>query len=270
MFQNHNMFGEWVSDINSIACDFATANHIVIHNFFTDDAAKAISSEFGTPNVDDGWFEYSNPIEKKFAKNTNLGKHTTDTFNVLQSQEFVEMVSRISGINNIEADPHLHGAGIHAYPPGGHLSVHLDYSLHPVTGKERRLNLLVFLNEDWKKEYEGELLLMNDIDAKDEDIVKVSPTWNTAILFKTTDDSFHGLPIPTKTDEFRKSLAIYYVSDPRPDATMRLKAKFISFRHVPHEKLQKLYDIRPFRRIEPEDLEDWPDWQEEGKANGLW
>jgi Rps23 Pro-64 3,4-dihydroxylase Tpa1-like proline 4-hydroxylase len=268
MSQNNNMFGEWISDINSISCDFATVGHVVIHNFFADDAAKAISSEFGTPNVDDGWFEYKNPLERKFAKNTNLGKQTTDTFDVLQSPEFVDLVSRISGIPDIEADPHLHGAGIHAYPPGGHLSVHLDYSLHPVTGKERRLNLLVFLNEDWKEEYGGDLLLMNDINAKDEDIVKVSPTWNTAILFKTTDDSFHGLPIPTKTDEFRKSLAIYYVSDPRSDATMRQKAQFFPFRHVPHEKLQKLYDIRPLRRIDPEDL--WEGWEEEGKENGLW
>jgi Rps23 Pro-64 3,4-dihydroxylase Tpa1-like proline 4-hydroxylase len=267
------MFGEWISDINSISCDFATAKpfeHVVIRNFFADDVAKAISSEFGTPSIDDGWFEYRNPLERKFANNMNLGKQIADTFDVLQSPEFVELVSRISGIYNIEADPHLHGAGIHAYPPGGKLDLHLDYSLHPITGKERRLNLLVFLNEEWKKEYGGELFLMNDLDARDEDITKVSPTWNTAILFKTTDDSFHGLPIPTKTAEFRKSLAIYYVSDPRPDATMRQKAEFFPWRHIPHEKLRKLYDIRPMRRIEPEDLEDWPDWQEEGKANGLW
>jgi hypothetical protein len=178
------------------------------------------------------------------------------------------MVSRISGINNIEADPHLHGAGIHAYPPGGKLDMHLDYSLHPVTGKERRLNLLVFLSENWKEEYGGDLILTDDINAKDEDIVKVSPTWNTAILFKTTDESLHGLPIPTKTIEFRKSLAIYYVSDPRPDATMRQKAQFFPWRHDSSDKLNKLYDIRPMRRITPEDL--WETWEEEGRENGLW
>ena len=115
--------------------------------------------------------------------------------------------------------------------------MHLDYSIHPVSGMERRLNLLVFLTEDWNRMYGGDLILTTDIHAPDDVIKKVTPMWNTAVLFRTTDDSIHGLPTPTTTDKFRKSLAIYYVSPPRENATMRKKHDFIEDRLCGHASL---------------------------------
>ena len=29
--------------------------------------------------------------------------------------------------------------------------MHLDYSIHPITGMERRVNVIVYMNEDWRK-----------------------------------------------------------------------------------------------------------------------
>ena len=37
--------------------------------------------------------------------------------------------------------------------------MHLDYSIHPISGKERRVNLIVYLNKDWKEEFLGEVQL---------------------------------------------------------------------------------------------------------------
>jgi len=263
-------FGEWTKDIKTISEKFSSNvpfPHVVIENFFSEQCAREIASEFGTPGGKD-WFEYKNPLERKFAKNVNLGDRTKAVFDILQSPEFVGAMSDISGVQDLMADPHLHGAGIHAYPPGGKLDMHLDYSVHPVTGMERRLNLLVFLTEDWSQECGGDLILSTDIHASDDEIKKVTPAFNTAILFRTTDDSIHGLPTPTTTDKFRKSLAIYYVSPPREEATQRKKAKFFPWRHSPHKKLQNLYDIRPHRRIECDDL--WEGWENEGKVSGNW
>jgi len=263
-------FGEWTKDIKTISEKFSSAvpfPHVVIENFFSEQCAREIASEFGTPGEKD-WFEYKNPLERKFAKNVNLGDRTKAVFDILQSPEFVGAMSDISGVQDLMADPHLHGAGIHAYPPGGKLDMHLDYSIHPVSGMERRLNLLVFLTEDWTQECGGDLILTTDIHAPDDVIKKVTPMWNTAILFRTTDDSIHGLPTPTTTDKYRKSLAIYYVSPPREGATQRKKAQFFPWRHIPHTKLQNLYDIRPHRRIEDSDL--WEGWENEGNASGKW
>jgi len=263
------MFGNWINNISDISKQFSSASpfpHVVINNFFDQNTAKKISEEFGVPN--DSWHEYKNPLERKFAKNANLGKHTTEMFDILQSDKFVNIMSSISGIQDLMTDPHLHGAGIHAYPPGGKLDMHLDYSVHPISGMERRLNLLVFLSEDWNKECGGDLILTTDIHASDDVIKKVSPMWNTGILFRTTDDSIHGLPYPTTTDKYRKSLAIYYVSPPREGVTQRKKAQFFPWKHAPHKKLQNLYEIRPHRRIEDSDL--WEGWESEGKFSGNW
>ena len=264
------MLGNWVENINVISEKFSSAvpfPHVVIENFFSEQCAHDIAAEFGTPGEKD-WHFYNNPLERKFAKNVNLGDRTTTVFDILQSPQFVEMMSDISGVQDLMADPFLHGAGIHAYPPGGKLDMHLDYSIHPISGMERRLNLLVFLTEDWTPKDGGDLILTTDIHAPDDVIKKVPPMFNTAILFRTTDDSIHGLPTPTTTGKFRKSLAIYYVSPPREGATQRKKAQFFPFRHIPHEKLQNLYDIRPHRRIENSDL--WEGWENEGRKTGLW
>jgi hypothetical protein len=65
----------------------------------------------------------------------------------------------------------------------------------------------------------------------------------------------------------RQSCAIYYVSEPRPNVTQRYKASFVPLPGQPvEERLQKLYDIRKDRLIQPSDL--WPSWRENGY--GFW
>jgi hypothetical protein len=51
-------------------------------------------------------------------------------FEYLQTEEFIKY------IEDLEIDPYLHGAGIHAYPNNGKIDIHLDYNIHPITKKE--------------------------------------------------------------------------------------------------------------------------------------
>ncbi len=59
-------------------------------------------------------------------------------------------------------------------------------------------------------------------------IAKIAPMFNRAVLFRTSDISWHGMPDPVLCPEgqARKSLAIYYMSEARPEATPRFKAMF--------------------------------------------
>ena len=41
----------------------------------------------------------------------------------------------------------------------GRLEMHLDYSIHPISGMERRVNLIVYLNSDRQQEWGGDLRL---------------------------------------------------------------------------------------------------------------
>jgi hypothetical protein len=274
---DHNTyFGDWyTTDSKDLAATFNTNKPypcIVIDNFFNDTFIKQIASEF-PPLSNPAWMKYHNPIEKKFALNDLAALPSTrSAFDLLQSDAFLEKMQSISQIHDLEIDPHLHGGGLHYHPRGGKLDMHLDYSIHPITGKERRLNLIVYLNHEWQSGWGGEIQLWDD--DFQHCVQAFEPSWNRAVLFRTSDLSFHGLPNPIACpdDTGRKSLAIYYVSPPREGVTHRLKAEFrpLPGQPVP-EALRALYDIRVNRRITDEDLETiYPGWETDEAGKGYW
>jgi Rps23 Pro-64 3,4-dihydroxylase Tpa1-like proline 4-hydroxylase len=268
------MFGNWIHDIPSLTQKFQAAEpfeHVILENFLQEDLAKALTVAFPTPEREKNivWHQYDNPLEQKFAcndfENPGLSRYKS-VFDRWQLEETVELFRQITGISDLEPDPFLHGAGIHTSPTRGKLDIHLDYSIHPLSGKERRLNLIYYLNETWDETWGGNLQLR---DPSLTQIKEIPLKWNTAVLFRTCDISYHGFPEPMRCPpaEFRKSLAIYYVTPPRQEASHRFKAKFVPLPGQPvSDKLKKLYDIRPERRITENDL--WEGWREEGE--GYW
>ena len=106
---------------------------------------------------------------------------------------------------------------MHQIVRGGKLAVHADFNKHPVTKLDRRLNVLIYLNEDWQEEYGGHFELW-DRSVK-QCMKKVAPIFNRLMVFTTTDISFHGHPDPLNcpADRTRKSLALYYYTNGRPD-----------------------------------------------------
>lgn len=189
----------------------------------------------------------------------------------MQSDEFINLIKQITDIPNLEKDPYLHGAGLHYHPRNGKLDMHLDYSLHPKFKKERRVNLIIYFNSQWEDEWMGHTQLWNEYFTKCEK--KIKPKFNTALLFKTNDISYHGLPTPLKCPNNigRKTFAIYYLSDISSNfKNIRYKAKF---RPLPdqqvNDKLLKLYKIREERIITKNDLDNiYPEWENDG--NGYW
>ena len=57
------------------------------------------------------------------------------------------------------ADPELSGGGLHQIKRGGVLKIHTDFNKHPKIDIDRRLNLLLYLNENWHESYGGKLEL---------------------------------------------------------------------------------------------------------------
>jgi Rps23 Pro-64 3,4-dihydroxylase Tpa1-like proline 4-hydroxylase len=208
------------------------------------------------PAVNDEWYRYENPIEKKWAyKHTRFPPAIQRVYDRLHSYEFVTTLRELSGIPDLEVDPHMHGAGLHAYGRGDKLDLHLDYSVHPISGKERRLNLILYLTPDWKPEYGGELELWHsDLSSCG---ARLPPTFNTAVLFRTSDISYHGIPHPIQCPQgmFRRLLTVFYVSPSRPGIQERRKASFIPLPGTtPSEGLLKLYEIRKTRLLTADDV----------------
>ena len=207
-------------------------DHCVVDNFFTDEMASILSNDF--PAFDDPILhQYDNPIEiKKVSNLWNIFPPTTyEVFSDLNSPDFVSYLSDISGIDPLYADNGLNGGGWHMLNNGGKLNPHLDYSMHPKLPLQRKINLIVYLNKNWKEGWGGELgLWSSENDGKSpKKIETIVPCfYNRAIFFDTTMHSWHGLynVVNSPEDEFRKSLAIYYLTTPPSDVDKRGKALF--------------------------------------------
>lgn len=268
------ILGNWITNIKHYASLYKNAKpfeYVIINNFFDDSFANELLEIIPSPlNNDINWHHYDNPIEQKFSLNKfdNYPK-IQDLYSSLSKPDFIKLMKEITEINNLESDEYLHGAGIHAYPNKGKLDMHLDYNIHPISGKERRINLIIYMNKDWKVDYGG------SIELYDKDMNKIKeemPLFNTAIIFRTSDISYHGLPKPIKCPDniYRKSIAIYYVSEPRDNLTKRYKAEYYSQINQPvTNSLSELYKIRKNRLITTEDLNNYyPNWRNDG--NGFW
>jgi len=180
----------------------------------------------------------------------------------------IQRFRTLTDINDLTYDEYLHGAGLHCHPRYGKLNIHLDYEKHPYSGKERRLNVIYFLSKNWNPEWKGSNELW---DAKVTQCVqKTEVVFNRAIIFKTNDISWHGLPEPIQCPDkiCRMSLAYYYVSPlntSKDEKEYRKKAKYTRRPcDPPCAQLDQLFEIRSLRRIEPEDRPHYfPNWSKE-------
>src|SRR6185436_17882303 len=150
--------------------------------------------------------------EKKLASKleSQLGERTRRFIWGLNSQVFLTYLETLTGIEGLIPDPHLFGGGLHQIVPGGFLKVHADFNRHEKLKLDRRLNVLIYLNRDWKEEYGGHLELWNRDMSRPER--RVLPLFNRCVVFSTTDFSYHGHPDPLRCPEgrTRKSIAMYY------------------------------------------------------------
>jgi Rps23 Pro-64 3,4-dihydroxylase Tpa1-like proline 4-hydroxylase len=192
--------------------------HIYFEDFFNPAFLNLVREEF--PDLSKlNTFHYNNPNEKKFASKgeADMGPNTRQLIHFLQSETFLKFLQELTSIKEtLLGDPYLVGGGLHEIKAGGLLKVHADFNKHALTGLDRRLNILVYLNKDWKEEYGGHFELWNR--QMTNCAKRILPTFNTLAMFSTTDTSYHGHPDPLTCPEgnSRKSIALYYYSNGRP------------------------------------------------------
>lgn len=188
--------------------------HIVLEDFLDPEAAMRGAQEF--PAIDPDWISYVHVNERKWANTqpSTWGPEMQAILAELQSPEFVQFLSELTGIEHLVADETLEGGGLHQSPTGGYLNVHADFTVHPKRRTWlRRVNLLVYFNPAWLAEYGGDLELWSrDMQRMER---KISPVLNRAVIFNTDMDSFHGHPEPHTCPPgmARQSLALYYFTE---------------------------------------------------------
>lgn len=203
--------------------------HLVIDDFLEPDILRQVVDAF--PSVDDlKWlrrdamsvtgrvaqakkFDFALG-KKELAEEMELDPLLRYLMLELNSGTFLYFLQALVGIPELIADPKMWGGGLHQTLPGGMLRVHADFLKHPIYRFDRRLNVLLFLNEDWQPEYGGNLELWAPDMSRC--VRELAPVANRCVIFTTTDSSYHGYtqPIACPPDMSRKSIAMYYYTIP--------------------------------------------------------
>ena len=154
---------------------------------------------------------------KRYCSNwSNLPPTVSELISEASKPKFLHWLEDLTNERCLMADPYLRGGGIHSIRRGGFLKVHADFNWHEDLQIYRRINLLLYLNIEWKPSWKGDLELWGrDLKHCSK---RIQPLFNTMVVFTTDDKSFHGHPHPLQSPEnvTRNSLALYYYSAKKP------------------------------------------------------
>lgn len=211
-------------------CNRKPYDYCIVDNFFESTVAKALENEF-PKYKDKNWFEYKNSLEHKKALNdwNKFPPLTYQAFMMLNSPQMIKLLEQYLHIP-LFPDMGLHGGGWHIHGTGGNLNPHQDYSIHPKCGLQRKLNIIIYLSQELNPSiHNGHLGLWShnkNTNQPKELIFEVEPVFNRAIIFDTTQNSWHGMSKKLNVPKgiYRKSLAVYYLTKPSNKSQNNQKA----------------------------------------------
>ncbi|CAN7424332.1 2OG-Fe(II) oxygenase [Knoellia sp. LjRoot47] len=201
-----------------LAGEYASAQpfpHVVLDGVLTQDAFRQAVAEF--PAIGDPfWKGYLHVNETKYGNTQpdTWGPTLNAVAREFVSPEFVTFLEELTGIPNLLPDWTMDGGGLHQTLRGGHLNVHADFTTHHVKENwSRRVNILLYLNDEWREEWGGQLELWDSQMTAAQ--AKVQPAGNRMLVFTTSHDSFHGHPDALTCPEgmARRSMALYYFTE---------------------------------------------------------
>ncbi len=213
-----------VRDAARIAEQFAPRKpfrHVVIDDFLSADYARRLLEEFpdferGNARNEAGELANKSTVERI----RELGLPYRELDDLIKSSGFLELIGKLTGIENLLYDPWYFGGGTHENREGQDLDPHVDFNRHPIENWHRRLNLIIYLNPEWQDNWGGSLEIHTDPRAGDNRTQLITPLFNRCVIFETTETSWHGFSRISLPDEkkalSRRSIALYFYSADRP------------------------------------------------------
>lgn len=185
--------------------------HVVMDDLLERDLLDDVLAEFDGMDRS-RWHHTERETERKSSTEDfqHFGPATRGLISQLNAAPFLWFLEQLTGITGLIADPHLRGGGLHEIRRDGALGVHADFNFYPRLGLYRRLNLLLYLNRDWREEWGGHLELWDRGGVAC--ARRIAPIFNRAVIFDTSNFSYHGHPQPLACppERARKSVALYY------------------------------------------------------------
>jgi 2OG-Fe(II) oxygenase superfamily len=204
----------------SLSGDYCFADpfpHIVLDDFLPEVMIRQAIDHFPKETLrSDVKFEsgYAGLHKRQILPN-DCDAGTQSLFHFFNSQPMLQFLEGLSGIQSLIPDPYFAGGGYHETSRGGKLGIHADFRVNEQLHLHRRMNVIVYLNEQWKPEFGGCLELW---DRQMKSMSKsVLPVFNRCVVFNTDADSYHGHPDPLNCPEDvkRRSIALYYYTASR-------------------------------------------------------
>lgn len=187
-------------------------SHTVIDDFLPVEVANALLAHFpADAKPHDKVYEkgYGGQFKRQISP-YDCDVWLQSAFAFFNSPAMLEFLEGLTNIKGLIPDPYFTGGGLHEISAGGMLGIHADFQVNEALQLCRRINVLIYLNKDWKIEYGGELELWDK--GMQHKVKSVAPLFNRCVIFNTDADSFHGHPDPLTTPQevTRKSIALYY------------------------------------------------------------
>ena len=161
---------------------------------------------------------------------SEFGESTTKLTNYLISNEWVNFLSNLTQIKDLQADESWHAAGINLEPRGSHLEPHTDFNHRKNIGW-RRVNVLLFLSKNWRKNWGGYNELGQFEDKEYRKIKSYKPEFNTMVIFNTSPISFHGFGL-VKCPEDNARIVVgcyYYTNDKGPHRSLSETTNYVGW-----------------------------------------
>ena len=190
--------------------------HVVLEKFLPGWVIDTAVAEFPRPG-DIEWDLYTeagNALKLATHDEQRMGPFTRQLIAQFNGGPFLRFLETLTGIRGLLPDPHLSGGGLHRIERGGFLRVHEDFTRNSDLRLDRRLNLLLYLNVNWQEAWGGHLELWDRTTCRR----SILPVANRCVIFNI-NAALHGHPKPLECppDDARKSIALYYYSNGRPE-----------------------------------------------------
>ena len=221
---------EWTNAFNN-ARPF---RFVVIDNAIDPLLAEKLAMEF--PTIEEMKVKYKGINESKSEHSDfeNLHPSFQSLKQGFSNRTLIDTIEKISRIPVLETIHDRFGYGLHQGGRNSFLDIHVDYNLHPMEKKQRRLNLILFLNKNWQEDWGGALEFWNKDVSKC--MQSIPPLFNRCVIFECNEISYHGYSrINCPEAESRKSFYHYYFSEP----SKKLIFHDTIFKNKPEENIGK-------------------------------
>jgi len=217
----HSAVRDHVEDLRRRFSEAQPFRHVIIEPLLEPEFCKQLAAEFPAFDPRYARNELGEAGRKAVVPEVaRIGPGYARFDGLMRDLDFLQLMGRVTDIPGLLYDRDYAGGGTHENLDGQELDPHVDFNYHPTRAWHRRLNLILFLNEEWEPGWGGCLELLHDPWSSGEGArIEVVPLMNRAVVFETTESSWHGFPrirLPAGKQVSRRSVAVYFYTRQRP------------------------------------------------------